>query len=338
MEIIGWDIGGAHIKASKINFVKKKTLTKQLFCPIWININNLNKSILKIKKKLGGCDYHAITMTAELADIFKNRNEGTKKIINILCKAIPEKKIFFYSNLKTFLKKKEALKKTDAINSMNWHATASLISNFYPNCILVDMGSSTTDIIPIKKKRIIAKGNNDYKRLVYRELIYFGVIRTPITAIEKNKNLIYENFANLGDIYRVLNKLPKKIDLTPSQDNKSKSKNDSARRIARVFGKDYKKKDFNTWKKLALKIENKQKKILKENINKIRKRNFSSSVPIIGAGIGEFLIREIYNKNNYFSFDSKLKNIKKTNVINCEAAISVAELLNSFLKSKRSKF
>ena len=51
MEIIGWDIGGAHIKASKINFVKKKTLTKQLFCPIWININNLNKSILKIKKK-----------------------------------------------------------------------------------------------------------------------------------------------------------------------------------------------------------------------------------------------------------------------------------------------
>jgi len=61
-------------------------------------------------------------------------------------------------------------------------------------------------------------------------------------------------------------------------------------------------------------------------------------VPIIGAGIGEFLIREIYNKNNYFSFDSKLKNIKKANVINCEAAISVAQLLNSFLKSKRSKF
>ena len=80
------------------------------------------------------------------------------------------------------------------------------------------------------------------------------------------------------------------------------------------------------------------KNYLKENINKIRKRNFSGSVPIIGAGIGEFLIREIYNKNNYFSFDSKLKNIKKTNVINCEAAISVALLLNSFLKSKRSKF
>ena len=52
MEIIGWDIGGAHIKVSKINFSKEKTITKQLYCPVWMNINNLNKSILKIKKQL----------------------------------------------------------------------------------------------------------------------------------------------------------------------------------------------------------------------------------------------------------------------------------------------
>ena len=338
MEIIGWDIGGAHIKVSKINFSKEKTITKQLYCPVWMNINNLNKSILKIKKQLGRSDYHAITMTAELSDIFKNRNKGTKKIINILCEILSEKKTFFYSNAKPFLKKKEALKKTNNINSMNWHATANFISDFYPNCILVDIGSSTTDIIPIKKKRVIAKGTNDYKRLLFNELIYFGVIRTPITAIEKRKNLIYENFANLGDIYRVLNKLPKKIDLAPSQDNKSKSKDDSARRIARIFGKDYKKNDFNKWKKVALQIEKKQKKILKDNINKIKKKNFSSSIPIIGAGVGEFLIRNIYSKNNYFTFYSKLKSIKKINAINCEAAISVAKLLNSFLKNKRSKF
>jgi probable H4MPT-linked C1 transfer pathway protein len=277
-------------------------------------------------------------MTAELSDIFENRNKGTKKVINTLCKILPEKKTFFYSNKKHFFKKKEAMEKTNNINSMNWHATANFISNFYPNCILVDVGSSTTDIIPIKKKCIIAKGNDDYKRLLHRELVYIGVIRTPINAIEKEKKLIYENFANLGDVYRILNKLPKKMDLVPSQDKKSKNKNDSARRIARIFGKDYKKNDFNKWKKVALQIEKKQKKILKENINKIKKRNFSNSVPIIGAGIGEFLIKNIYHKNNYFSFYSKLRNIKKINAINCESAISVAKLLNSFLESKRSKF
>ena len=338
MKIIGWDIGGAHIKASKINFDKNKIVTKQLFCPVWMNIKNLNKYVLKIKKYLGKSDYHAVTMTAELSDIFKNREGGTKKIINILCRTLSEKKIFFYSKKEIFLKKKEAIKKTNSINSMNWHATASFISNFHPNCILVDIGSSTTDIIPIKKKRVVAKGSDDYKRLMYNELIYIGVIRTPITAIEKKKNLIYENFANLGDVYRILNKLPKKIDLAPSEDHKSKTKNSSARRIARIFGKDYKKGNFRKWKKVALKIEKKQKKILKENINKIKKGNFSNSVPIIGAGTGEFLIRNMFNRNDYFSFYSKLKNVKKLNVTNCEAAISVANLLNSFLDRKRSKF
>ena len=221
---------------------------------------------------------------------------------------------------------------------MNWHATANFISDFYPNCILVDVGSSTTDIIPIKKKHIIAKGTNDYKRLLFKELIYLGVIRTPITAIEKKKNLIYENFANLGDIYRVLNKLPERFDLAPSLDNKSKSKNDSARRIARIFGKDYKRNDFNKWKKVALQVEKKQKKILKENIDKIKRKNFSNPIPIIGAGVGEFIIRNIYNKNSYFTFYSKLKSIKKMNAVNCETAISVANLLYSFLKNERSKF
>ena len=54
---------------------------------------------------------------------------------------------------------------------MNWHATASYISNFFSNCILVDIGSTTTDIIPIKNKKIICKGKNDYERLKFNELI-----------------------------------------------------------------------------------------------------------------------------------------------------------------------
>ena len=79
---------------------------------------------------------------------------------------------------------------------------------FFPNCILVDIGSTTTDIIPIKNKEIISKGVTDYQRLKSNELIYLGVLRTPIQAVEKKKNLINENFANLSDVYRVLNKIP----------------------------------------------------------------------------------------------------------------------------------
>jgi len=336
MKIIGWDIGGAHIKAAKINFKKKTSKTEQIYSPIWKNINNLKNSIKSIKKKLGKTNYHAITMTAELSDIFPNRENGVKYIIKLSSKILGEKNIFFYSK-KNFLKKKSAIKKTFELNSMNWHATASFISNFFPNCILVDIGSTTTDITPIKKNEIISNGTSDYQRLKSNELIYLGVLRTPIQAVEKKRNLINENFANLGDVYRVLNKIPNTLDLLPTLDNKTKNKHDSARRIARIFGKDYKKNHFLKWKKTAYQIEEKHLKILKEVIKKIEKKNFLKKVPIIGAGIGEFLVKKIYNKKEYFSFYSKINYIKKIKVINCESAISVALVLNSFLERKKFK-
>ena len=336
MKIIGWDIGGAHIKAAKIDFKKKTSKTEQIYSPIWKNVNNLKKSIKLIKKKLGKTNYHAITMTAELSDIFPDRKKGVNHVVNLSSKILGEKNIFFYSK-KSFLIKKLAIKKPFELNSMNWHATASFVSNFFPNCILVDIGSSTTDIIQIKNKEIISKGVNDYQRLKSNELIYLGVLRTPIQAVEKKKNLINENFANLSDVYRVLNKIPSTVDLLPTLDHKTKNKHDSARRIARIFGKDYKKNHFLKWKKIAYQIEGEHLKILKSVIKKIEKKNFLKKVPIIGAGIGEFLVKKIYNKKKYFSFYSKLNHIKKNKVINCESAISVALILNSFLERKKSK-
>ena len=141
----------------------------------------------------------------------------------------------------------------------------------------------------------------------------------------------------MSDVYRVLNKIPHAVDLLPTLDNKTKNKHDSARRIARIFGKDYKKKHFLKWKKTAYQIEDEHLKILKSVIKKIEKKNFIKKVPVIGAGIGEFLVKKICNKKKYFSFYSKINHIKKIKVINCESAISVALILNSFLERKKSK-
>ena len=289
-----------------------------------------------MKRKLGKSDYHAITMTAELSDIFLDRKYGVKYIVKLSSKILGEKNIFFYCK-KNFIKKESAINNPSTLNSLNWHATANFISNFFSDCIFVDIGSTTTDIIPIKNKKIISKGSSDEQRLKTNELIYLGVLRSPIHSVEKKKNLIYENFADLSDIYRVLNKIPIKFDLSPTLDNKSKNKHASARRIARIFGKDYKKNHFLKWKNTASQIKKKQEKILKKNINKIQKRNFSKKIPIVGAGVGEFLLKNIFKNKNYFSFYSKINYIKKNNVTNCESAISVAILLNSFLKRKKSK-
>ena len=148
---------------------------------------------------------------------------------------------------------------------------------------------------------------------------------------------MYENFSDLGDVYRVLNKIPNKFDNSPTLDKKSKSKHASARRLARIFGKDYKKNNFVKLKKIAKKIADKQKKIVKKEIYKVKKKNFSKSVPIVGAGVGCFLLKSIFKKK-YISFYNKLTLIRKKNSVNCEAAIATAINLNRFLKRKRSKF
>ena len=51
MKIIGWDIGGAHIKAAKIDFKKKTSKTAQIYSPIWKNKNYLKKNNYINKKK-----------------------------------------------------------------------------------------------------------------------------------------------------------------------------------------------------------------------------------------------------------------------------------------------
>ena len=81
MKIVGWDIGGANLKASIINFKNYKIKSNQIYCPIWLNIENLRKSIICIKNNFGHCDYHAVTMTAELVDVFKNISDNVNIIL-----------------------------------------------------------------------------------------------------------------------------------------------------------------------------------------------------------------------------------------------------------------
>ena len=246
MKIIGWDIGGAHIKASFFDFKKSKIKTRQIFFPIWRNYKKFIKTIALLEKKFPKCDYHAVTTTAEISDIFKNRKTGVKKIINLFTQSVSQKKIFFYGK-KKFLRKKIALKKTHLIASMNWHASANFISKIFSDCILLDIGSTTTDIIPIKNKKINLKSFTDFYRLNNSSLIYTGVLRTPITSITNSINfkkrkykLMNENFATIGDVYRILGEIPKKVDLNETSDMKSKKKRASARRLSRLLGLDYK--------------------------------------------------------------------------------------------------
>ena len=57
------------------------------------------------------------------------------------------------------------------VAGVNWVATAWLVSKFIKNCIVVDIGSTTTDIIPIVDGKMVVKGKTDLERLSNGELV-----------------------------------------------------------------------------------------------------------------------------------------------------------------------
>jgi uncharacterized hydantoinase/oxoprolinase family protein len=48
---------------------------------------------------------------------------------------------------------------------------------------MIDIGSTTTDIIPLDKGRVAVRGRTDTERLRTGELVYAGIRRTPLCAL-----------------------------------------------------------------------------------------------------------------------------------------------------------
>jgi uncharacterized hydantoinase/oxoprolinase family protein len=74
---VGWDIGGAHVKAAVINAQGELLAVYQHPCPLWKGLDYLQQAARAILSDINepvAC--HAITMTGELVDLFVDRNEG----------------------------------------------------------------------------------------------------------------------------------------------------------------------------------------------------------------------------------------------------------------------
>ncbi len=131
------------------------------------------------------------------------------------------------------------------VASSNWHASATLVAQFFPDALLVDAGTTTTDLVPLKGGAVAARGYSDAERLAEGELVYTGVVRTPVMAVARTapfkgrmQGVAAERFATMADVWRLLGALPAGADPYPTPDLKGKSTQESAARLARMLGRD----------------------------------------------------------------------------------------------------
>ena len=335
---LGWDIGGAHLKIANVSNNGVILSVEQYPTPLWKGLSILKNTFRSaIKKMPNEGQSHALTMTAELSDIFRNRQEGVNSIIK-LCHEIFGRNIAFYT-MKHGLKKINK-KEIDfnQIASANWHASSTYVASLIDSGLFIDVGSTTTDIIPFYEKRIRARGINDQSRLRYDELIYTGVIRTPIMTLSSKvifngelQNIVNENFATTADIYRILGYLNEFDDLMETADGEDKSIPSSIRRLARVLGTDSNiSHNEKHWHDLAKYFHEAQLEVLTNAIEKALLTLPKKKHVLVSAGVGHFLVKIIAKRLNIpclnFSelFDCNLSSRHNSNI--CAPAVAIAHL------------
>ncbi|MFK7816202.1 MAG: hydantoinase/oxoprolinase family protein [Gammaproteobacteria bacterium] len=312
-KVVGWDIGGAHVKIA-IRHGKYINQVYQLDCPLWKGIDELSSCIKEVKNIIDVTDYsHAVTMTGELVDHFENREQGVCAIISEISKNLGATNIKYFAGNDGFVDSEKAVNEHNNIASANWLASAYYTAMKIESAYFIDIGSTTTDIVEVRDQKVLNFGFTDEQRLIAKELVYCGVVRTPIFAVcnsiqvrGQNVPIINEYFANTADVYRLTGELPVYADLNNALDGRNKDKVGSARRVARMFANDFQEDDLDIWENVAINIRTHQVQMIKDACrHQFMKKNVPLSTPIVGAGVGRFLIKDLAHQlgREYIDFD-----------------------------------
>ncbi|HQN65295.1 MAG TPA: hydantoinase/oxoprolinase family protein [Methylophilus sp.] len=295
-EIVGWDIGGAHLKFALLNASGDLLAIEQRPCALWRGLDVLEYAIRDAVKNyhLQG-SRHFATMTGELVDLFDSRSQGVLAIADSVSNILgPNTRFYAACNGWVAAAKTKGLERH--IASANWHASASWLAQHIKDALLVDIGSTTTDIIAISNGSVQMDSVSDAERMRDDSLVYSGVVRTPVMALANKLsfegvlvNVAAEYFATTADVYRLLGLLDPNYDMADTADGKGKSLTDSARRLARMLGHDLEDKSLNVWRDLA----NTCKQIQMQQIKTAVLGKLNPGTKIIGAGVGEFLVKAI---------------------------------------------
>jgi probable H4MPT-linked C1 transfer pathway protein len=302
--ILGWDIGGAHLKAALLGADDILLGLWQRPCPLWRGLEKLEQAMDAVLTAAGpGIARHAVTMTGELADIFAGRDEGVSRIIDTLRARLPAGSIRLFAGARGLLAPEDCgMEQRALIASANWLASARYAAGRVPQGVFVDVGSTTTDLVPFRDGAARYQGYTDHERLRCGELVYTGVARTPLMAVADRVPFdgamipfMAELFATTADVYRLTGELPEHADPWPAADGGEKTRAGSARRLARMIGLDFPDPaDLPRWQRLAGDLRERQLARLGEAAARlIVREKLDENAPLAGAGVGRFLARHL---------------------------------------------
>jgi len=303
--VIGWDIGGAHVKACLLRDGRVVDVA-QWACPLWQGIEHLERVLHLACERWPQISRatHAITMTGEMTDLFEHREDGVRRIATTLARQLApaaSEALHFYAGEAGWRRVSEAGAHWQEIASANWLATASHAAHCIAEGVLIDIGSTTTDLIAVRDGRVLGASRSDAQRLESGELVYHGVVRTPLCALGprvawqgRELNVMNEFFATTADVYRLTGELDPAHDAHPSADNGPKDLPATRRRLARMIGLDERDAAPDDWLAFAHAWRSRQLDELAGHLRRvIAEHELANGAVALRAGCGDFLVTDL---------------------------------------------
>ena len=296
--VIGWDIGGVNTKVARVENCDVRAVHGRPF-ELQRAAHQLPHLLRELAAEIGDSEdaatVHAVTMTAELSQMFRTKREGVTFVLDAVERAFPSAPVHVYTVDGRFLTPLEARQSPLEVAAANWAATARQVATHYPDALLIDIGTTTTDIIPIVAGDVVAVGRTDPARLASGELVYSGVLRTPAEAMADHVVIggeavavSAEGFALAGDVHVWRGDLDPADYSVPTPDGRPSTREFAGERLARVICSDRELLDHAAVSALADSLASAQVVRIARAIDRVHRRHPSLRRAVV-TGLGTFV-------------------------------------------------
>ncbi len=298
--MIGWDVGGVNTKVACVAGGRVLAVRGRPY-----ELQRAPDALVPLLRELAAevhtdpdAEAHAVTMTAELSQMFRTKKDGVAFVLDAITTAFPTAAVHVFTVDGRFVSVGDACRHPLSVAAANWAATAWAVADHHPDALLIDIGTTSTDIIPIVSGSVAALGRTDPDRLASGELVYTGAVRTPAEAMASHvpfgaglAGASAEGFALAGDVHVWRGSLSPADYTSPTPDGRPATREFAGERLARVVCADRDMLDEDGISAIADALARAQIERIAAAIRRVAGRHPSLRTAVV-TGLGAFIADE----------------------------------------------
>ena len=297
--VVGLDVGGANTKAVWRNGGERRVVSRPF--EVWNDREALAAVLRDVVAGFGPVPVEAValTTTAELSDAFRTKREGVGFVLDAAEAALDGPQVLAFTTAGEFVSFAEARARAPEVAAANWVASALAVAALHADALMIDVGSTTADVVPIAAGRVVATARTDLDRLLAGELVYTGALRTNLAAIaprvpvrDSSCPVASELFAISADVHLILGHLASGAYMCATPDGRPATVEFARERVARLVCADAEQLAVEEIDAIAAFVHAEQVRQIEVAVGRVSRR-FEVVPPVVPLGAGAFLAREV---------------------------------------------